>query len=262
MRPAHVSIIVGGSRGIGRAIAGALAARGGNVFVVGRSMARVHETVNELTALGFGEHLGRVLDVADPNDMSEMAAVCAAKFGRVDLLVVSAAVSGYEQIAQLPPQVLDLPLAAWRKAIDVNLHGVFLANRAVLPLMIRQGEGDILNIGSALTPHGMRGRALASAYSATKFALATFTQCLASEVSEHGVRVNTVFPGAVLTPLIEGTALAAPFGGHISPESFARAVVQLLEFPYDCIPSDPHILPMPGSGPTGPSRGAGNGKRS
>lgn len=244
MRQGHVSIIVGGSRGIGQAVACVLARRGGNVFIVGRDRRRIDATVDGLTALGPGRHLGRALDASDPEDMAEMAALCAEKFGRIDLLVFSAAVSGLENISKIPPQTSDLPLAAWRSALDVNLHGAFLANQAVLPLMFRQAEGDIINIGSALTPRGMRGRAHAAAYSATKFALAAFTHCLASEARERGIRVNIVFPGPVGTPLIEGTALAGGFGGLMTAEHFAEALVHLLELPADCTPGDPLILPM------------------
>jgi NAD(P)-dependent dehydrogenase (short-subunit alcohol dehydrogenase family) len=261
MRQGHVSIIVGGSRGIGQAIARALAARGGNVLVIGRDRQRIGETVGGLATLGTGQHFGRALDTSDPGDMSEMAAFCEEKFGRADLLVFSAAVSGYEDISKIPPQMLDLPFAAWRKALDVNLHGAFLANRAVLPLMVRQGEGDILNIGSALTPRGMRGRAHAAAYSATKFALTAFTHCLASEMSEHGIRVNVAFPGPIGTPLIEGTALASDFGGQITVEHFAQAMVRLLEFSTDCMPADPLVLPMRGGGLAARSRGATRGAR-
>jgi NAD(P)-dependent dehydrogenase (short-subunit alcohol dehydrogenase family) len=248
MRRDHVSIIVGGSRGIGQAIARALAARGGNVFVIGRNRERIDTTLQDLKTLGAGRHVGRVLDAAVPDDMSQMAAVCLEMFGRADLLVFSAVVAGYEEVTRLPPQVLDLPAVAWRKAIDVNLNGAFLANKAVLPLMIRQGDGDIINIASALTRYGMRGSAHAAAYSATKYALAAFTHCLASEVSEHGVRVNAIFPGTVATPLIDSTALASRFGGQIAAEHLALALIGLLEFSAHCTPVDPYILPMPGSG--------------
>ena len=259
MRQGHVGIVIGGSRGIGQAIARALAARGGNVFVIGRNRERVDATLKDLQALGTGQHIGRVLDAAIPDDMAQMAAICTETYGRADLLVFSAVVTGYEGISQLPLQMLDLPLVAWRKALDVNLHGVFLANKAVLPLMVRQGEGDIINIGSALTRHGMRGRAMAAAYSATKYALAAFTHRLASEVSEHGVRVNAIFPGTVATPLIDRTALASEFGGQITAEHLAEALIRLLEFPVDCLPRDPYILPTLGSGLSARGRGAGNG---
>lgn len=263
MKPGHVSIIAGGSRGLGQAIAHALAARGGNVCVIGRDRKRVEETVAQLAARELGQHLGLALDVSNPADMAEMAASCAEKFGRIDLLVFCAAVSGYENITKIPPQVLDLPVTAWRRAVDVNLHGAFLANRAVLPQMILQGEGNIINVGSALTPRGMRGRPHAAAYSATKFALAAFTRSLASEVDEHGIRVNVVFPGPVSTPLIEGTTLAADFGSPMSAENFAQAVVRLLDLPVDCVPVAPYILPLTSSvSRAAQSHGPRNGARS
>src|SRR4029078_3208155 len=118
-----------------------------------------------LGALGSGRHVGRLLDVSKPTDMDEMSRSCRQEFGHVDILVVSVVVAGYDDASgQMPPQVRDLPLAAWRHAVDVNLHGAFLANRAILPLMIERGEGEILNIGSSLTPRGMKGRAHAAAY--------------------------------------------------------------------------------------------------
>jgi len=261
MRRGHISIIVGGSRGVGQAVAHVLAARGGSVFVVGRNRARVDETVSSLAAHGPARHLGRVLDASDADAIAAMAAACVDVFGRIDLLVFSAAVSGLEEISKIPLQTLDLPVAAWRKALDVNLHGAFLANKAVLPVMIEQGEGHILNIGSALTPHGMRGRAHAAAYSATKFALAAFTHCLAAEASSHGIRVNVVFPGPIRTPLIEGTALAQDFGGQLTAEHFAEIVLRLLELPADCFAADPYIMPTKVVGPTVRIRGAADGTR-
>jgi NAD(P)-dependent dehydrogenase (short-subunit alcohol dehydrogenase family) len=230
--------------------------------VIGRNTQRINETVKDLGPLGSGQHIGRALDASAPDDMSEMAAVCIEKYGRIDLLVFSALASAEDNAIQLPPQVLDLPIAAWRNALDVNLHGAFLANQAVLPQMIRQGAGDILNVGSALRRRGMRGRAHAAAYAATKFALAAFTHSLASEVSEHGVRVNVVFPGPVRTPLIERTPLAIEFGGQMTAEHFVQALLDLLEFPVDCVPADPYILPMIRGLSTVQSRGAVSGWRS
>ena len=164
-----------------------------------------------------------------------------AHYGAVDLLVVSVVAVGYEG---LPPATRDLPLAAWQQAIDVNLHGPFLANRAFLPMMMASGEGDILNICSSTTPRGLRGTALAPGYSASKFAVAAFTRSLAEEAAEYGVRVNALFPGPVEAPLIAGTALARPFGGSMTPDSFAEAVIELLRMDGAAMP-DPHILPLP-----------------
>ena len=227
MRAGHVSVVVGASQGIGRALGRALAQRGGSVVAVARNRDRLAAVLAELGECGpGGQHRMYASDVSVPEDMQLLAAECAGHYGAVDLLVVSVVAVGYEG---LPPAIRDLPLAAWQRAIDVNLHGPFLANRAFLPMMMASGEGDILNICSSTTPRGLRGRALAAGYSATKFALAAFTRVLAEEAAEHGVRVNALFPGAVDTPLIAGTALASAYGGSITADNFAESVVHLLQ---------------------------------
>jgi NAD(P)-dependent dehydrogenase (short-subunit alcohol dehydrogenase family) len=247
MRGGHVSVIVGGSQGIGRALGVALARRGGSVLAVGRHGERLAATLAELREAGpAGKHSAERFDVAIPGDMAGLAGLCKSEYGHVDLLVVSAAVAGYEsEEGRLPPATRDLPLAAWQRAIDVNLHGVFLADRAFLPMMLARGAGDILNICSALTRHGQRGQALAPGYSASKFAVAAFTRALAAETAESGVRVNALFPGTVDTQLIAGTVLDKAFGGKIAAENFAAAVIELLEATEGSVLPDPHILPMP-----------------
>lgn len=247
MRPGHVSVIVGASQGIGRALARALARCGGSVVAVARNRDRLAATLDELRDCGRqGDHRVFALDVSIADDMQQLAADCAGHYRMVDLLVVSAAVAGYESgDSRLPPATRDLPLAAWQRAIDVNLHGPFRANRAFLPMMMARGEGDILNICSSTTPHGLRGTALAPGYSASKFAVAAFTQLLAEEAAEYGVRVNALFPGPVEAPLIARTALASPFGGSMSADSFAEAVINLLRVGEGAVLPDPHILPLP-----------------
>ena len=248
MRPGHVSVIVGGSSGIGRALAVELASRGGSVVAAARDPQRLASTLAELRQAGGGEHRTASYDVSVPGQMQEFASRCAADYGHVDLLVVSAAVAGYEGDAgRLPPSTDALPLSAWRRALDVNLHGVFLADTAFLPMMLDRGEGTILNIGSALTPHGMRGRALAPGYSATKFAVAEFTRVLAEELAETGVSVNALFPGTIDTPLIAGTALDRAFGGRIDANVFARSVIDFLVVTEGAGVPGPYILPTTGA---------------
>lgn len=242
MRHGHVSAVVGGSRGIGRALARRLAAEGGHVVVAGRDAARLDATLDEMRELGpQGRHAALALDIARPEDMQALAAACADRYGRLDLLVVSVLAAGYDG---LPPATRDLPLAAWQRSLDVNLNGVFLANRAVLSMMLAQRDGEIVNICSSTTPHGLSGRALAPAYSASKFAVAEFTRMLAAEVAEEGVRVSALFPGPVETPLIENTVLSAMFGGRIDADNFAEAVLELLQASQAAHAVDPHILPM------------------
>lgn len=240
-----VGVVTGATSGIGRAMALALAARGDLVVAVGRSPEKLAALERELAEAGPGRgHHVLGLDVASEADMARLRTTLE-EIGRVDLLVASAAVGRKLGGRSFPPPTAELPLEDWQVMIDVNLHGVFLANMAVLPLMREQGDGDILNIGSSTTPRGLRGTALAPAYAATKFALAQFGRDLDAEVAEDGVRVRTIFPGPVETPLIKGTALDGPFGGRIGDESFTRSLLAMLDFPSDMALRDPHILPVP-----------------
>lgn len=241
----RVGVVTGATSGIGRAMALALAARGDRVVAVGRSPDKLSALAADLAQAGPGAaHLVLGLDVASEADMAALRATLEG-IGRVDLLVASAAVGRKLGGRSFPPPTAELPLGDWQVMIDVNLHGVFLANMAVLPLMRAQGDGDILNIGSSTTPRGLRGTALAPAYAATKFALAQFGRDLDAEVAEEGVRVRTIFPGPVETPLISGTALDGPFGGRIGDESFTRSLLAMLDFPRDMALRDPHVLPVP-----------------
>lgn len=241
----RVGVVTGATSGIGRAMALALAARGDRVVAVGRSPEKLAALERELAEAGPGAgHLVLGLDVASEADMAALRARLE-KIGQADLLVASAAVGRKLGGRSFPPPTADLPLGDWQVMIDVNLHGVFLANMAVLPLMRAQGDGDILNIGSSTTPRGLRGTALAPAYAATKFALAQFGHDLDAELAEEGIRVRTIFPGPVETPLIRGTALDGPFGGRIGDDSFTQSLLAMLDFPPDMALRDPHILPVP-----------------
>lgn len=251
-----VSVVTGGSSGIGRALALALAARGDRVVVVGRDPGRLADTATALAAAAPpgtpADAILLALDVARPQDMAALRESLQA-LGRVDLLIASAALG--QAGAGLPPPTRDLALADWQAMLDVNLHGVFLANMAVAGMMRAAGEGDIVNIGSSTTPRGLRGTALAPAYSATKAALAGYGRALAAELAPEGVRVRTVFPGPVETPLIAGTLLDGPFGGRMQDAGFAAALLGLIDLGRRMVLPDPHFLPVPQRGPR--RRGAG-----
>jgi NAD(P)-dependent dehydrogenase (short-subunit alcohol dehydrogenase family) len=247
----RVCIVTGGSSGIGRTIAVAMAGAGCQVVIVGRDEKRIAEALAAVqSAGGTGHsgsgHLGLALDVSRPQDMARMAEVCRTRYGRIDVLIASAGIGRTPAaVSRLPVATKDLPREEWQGVIDVNLNGVFLSNRAVLPMMIAQGEGEIINICSSTTPRGLRGRPLAQAYSASKFAIAAFTEALAGEVEDQGIRVSAIFPGPVETPLIENTMLDGPFGGRIAQDTFAVAVLAVVEANLGLHLPRPHILPMP-----------------
>lgn len=246
--PDPAAIVTGGSSGIGRAIALALAEAGYRVAVVGTSAARVAATVDLLGgAAGTQRHLGLVLDVCSEPDMEAMGRRTLERFGRIDLLVASAGIGRLAGSSRVMPHATaDLPLAEWQGVIGVNLTGVFLSNRAVIPAMRAQGGGHILNVGSSTTPRGLRGTPYAPAYCASKFGLIGLTETLAEEESRHGIRVQVVLPGPVDTPLVDQTQLARPFGGPMSAESFSAAILSLVRMPLDTVVIHPHVLPFRG----------------
>lgn len=269
----RVCVVTGASSGIGQSVALAMARRGDQVLAIGRSAERLAATAALLAAAGPGAHRVLQLDVASEAEMAQLRAELEV-LGRVDILIASAAVGRGLGGRALPWPTADLPLADWQAMLDVNLHGVFLSNMAVLPLMRARGEGEIVNICSSTTPRGLRGTALAPGYAASKFALAEMGRVLAGEVGAEGIRVRTIFPGPVETPLIRDTLLDGPFGGRISDASFAEALLGLLDL--GCgdreggdrdggdqngggMLVDPHVLPVPtrGRGGRGGHRGGG-----
>jgi 3-oxoacyl-[acyl-carrier protein] reductase len=239
-----VAIVTGGSSGIGQALSLALAAAGYCIVVVGTTAARVNDTHARLAPVTNG-HLGLVLDVTREADVAAMVEQTVAHYGRVDLLLASAGVGKTPGSARLLPHATsDLPLEEWQYVIDVNLTGAFLCTRAVLPVMMRQKSGHVLLIGSSTTPRGLRGRAYAPAYCASKFGLIGLAEAAAAEAAAHGIRVQVLLPGPVDTPLVNQTGLARPFGGSLDGAQFAAAALyHITQQPADTVTPHLHILP-------------------
>lgn len=244
MSDTPVTVITGATSGIGRAMAVEQARRGHRVVGVGRSPERLDTLRAELDAAAPElAHDALSLDVGDAADMGKLRDHME-RIGRADVLIASA-VLGRDSEGVWPPRTHNLPLGDWQRALDVNLHGVFLADQAVLPLMREAENGDLVHIGSSTTPDGLRGTPLAPAYCATKFALAELGHRMAEELGPEGIRVRTIFPGPVDTPLIASTLLDEAFGGRVTAEDFATTLAGLLELCQIMDLPDPHILPMP-----------------
>lgn len=182
------AIITGGAAGIGLACAKRLAAEGARVSLWDLDQAALAAAKAEI---GTSAHSVAV-DVTDAEAVVAAAKASAAALGRVDVLVASAGISG--------PNVpsWEYPLDAWRRVIDINLHGVFHSCRAVVPIMRAAGYGRIVNIASIA---GKEGNPNAAAYSASKAAVIGLTKSLGKELADTDIRVNCITPAAVRTAI-------------------------------------------------------------
>jgi len=241
------AIVTGGSSGIGRAVAEALVADGVHVTLVGLTAERVQATAGDLTRVA-GERAGVLpltLDVREWSDMERMAEATLDRFGRIDLLVAAAGIAREPGSTRLiPSPVAQMAVSEWDAVISTNLRGVFLSNRAVLPTMIRQRSGTIINISSS--PAGLQGQAYAAAYSASKFGVRGLSQSLDEEVGRLGVRVHTIFPGLVDTSMISGTTLADSLGVPLPPQRVADLVLTMWKLQTDSRLVEPILTPVPG----------------
>jgi len=181
----RTAIVTGGAAGIGLAIAQRLAASGAKLALWDRDRAALDAA---RAALG-GAHLEAV-DVTSEGEVAAAVAGSLAALGRIDALVCSAGITGPNTT------VAQYPLADWKQVIDINLTGVFLCNRAVLPAMQAADYGRIVNIASIA---GKEGNPNASAYSASKAAVIALTKSLGKEMARTGIRVNCITPAAVRT---------------------------------------------------------------
>lgn len=184
-----IVIVTGGAMGIGYAIAELLAARGASVVIADRAGAGA--AAARLTARG-PEALGVDADVSLEGDVETMVAAALERFGRVDGLVNNAAI--YSSLRLKPFEALGVD--EWRQVLDVNVIGLFLCCRAVLPAFRRQGGGRIVNIASAVAFKGNPGMLH---YVASKGAVVSMTRALATELGPDGILVNSVAPGLTLS---------------------------------------------------------------
>ena len=180
------AIITGAARGLGLAIAQALAAQGHRISLWDRD-----GTAVEAAAQALGGH-PQTMDVTDPTSIAAALAGSEAAHGPADILVANAGITGPNHLTE------DYPVDAWRQVIDIDLTGVFLCCRAVLPGMRARDWGRIINIASIA---GKEGNPNAAAYSAAKAGVIALTKSIGKETATTGIRVNCVTPAAVETEL-------------------------------------------------------------
>ncbi|HXF98561.1 MAG TPA: glucose 1-dehydrogenase [Gaiellaceae bacterium] len=219
-----VAIVTGAAQGIGRAIADALAEEGARIVVADVQRA-------EEAAAAYPGGVGLTVDVSSEEDVARMAEETVARCGGVDILVNNAGL--YASLPMRP--FTEIPLAEWRRVMDVNVASMFLACRAVVPLMRERGGGKIVNISSGTV---FRGVPFLLHYVASKGAIVALTRALARELGPDGIHVNCVAPGftmsdgvkahpEVIERLRDVTIAARTIQRDQVPEDVAGAVVFL-----------------------------------
>jgi len=234
-----VVIVSGGTGGIGFATARAVGELGASVVVADLDPARVEAVAGELAGLGAAGTLGVAIDVRREEDHARLVQATLERFGRIDALIVCAGILRKRGTA--PKLVVDTGVDEWDDVMSINLRGVFLANRAVLPTLVAQRSGLIVNVSSV---QGLQGRAYDSAYCASKFGVIGLSQAVADEVKSYGVKVQALMPAAVATPFWEQNLPAPMPGDAMPPERVADVIVFMLLQPEDSVLVGPVIAPV------------------
>ena len=184
------ALITGAGKGIGKAIALALAKEGVNVILLARTQEEIDNIAAKARSLRV-KALAITADVADINSVNSAIEKALAEFKTIDILINNAGIAAFGKFLELEP-------TEWERIIQVNLMGTYYVTRAVLPNMIERQTGDIINISSTA---GLNGNALTSAYSASKFAVLGLTDSLMQEVRKHNIRVTALTPSTVATDM-------------------------------------------------------------
>lgn len=219
-----VAIVTGGSRGIGRAIAQALAREGATIVVCSRSLKANRETADQIEA-GGGSAYAYQVDITDAESVSALVKEVAARFERIDILVNNAGVTADNLLMRMKE-------SDWDTVIDTNLKGTFNFTKAVARTMIKQHGGKIINMTSVV---GMVGNAGQANYCASKAGIIGLTKSIARELASRNVTVNCVAPGLIRSAMTESLSDQAkeqaagliPLGRMGTPEDVAEVVTFL-----------------------------------
>lgn len=184
------ALITGAGKGIGKAIALALAKEGVNVILLARTQDEIENVAAKARALRV-KALAITADVSDINSVNIAVEKALSEFKTIDILINNAGIAAFGKFLELEP-------TQWERIIQVNVMGTYYVTRAVLPNMIERQTGDIINISSTA---GLNGNAMTSAYSASKFAVLGLTDSLMQEVRKHNIRVTALTPSTVATDM-------------------------------------------------------------
>jgi 3-oxoacyl-[acyl-carrier protein] reductase len=212
------AVVTGGSRGIGRAIAEALASAGAAVAICARSQPDITAMVTALNPPIRGNVIGKAVDLTNSDQVAEFFRFVDAEFGGVDILVNNAGVGIFRSVR-------DLTIEDWHTTLETNLNGVFYCCHEALPRMINRGGGSIINISSLAGRNPFAGGA---AYNASKFGLNGFSEALMLDHRNDNIRVTYVMPGSVDTAFSPRSASSS---WKIAPQDVAQVVLDVLAMP-------------------------------
>lgn len=227
------AIVTGAGRGIGKAIALGLARKGANVCLVSRTKRELEQLALEIGNLGQ-KAVPMAGDVSSENEVRSIVGRITREFPSIDILINNAGIGYFSPVIDMKTDQFDTMWA-------VNMRGVFLFSREVLPVMARQQSGDIINISSLAGRNSFIGGA---GYSATKWALIGFSRSLMLEVREKNIRVITICPGSVDTSFGDHSAQAVKSKGQIpTADDIATVVIDTLRMPRHVMVSEVDIRP-------------------
>lgn len=213
-----VAVVTGASSGIGKGIATALAERQVQLVLAGRNQARLEETANHLKETYNAQVETVITDVTQRRQVEQLVEQAKSHYGHLDVIVNSAG-------QMLSPAITDGDVEAWETMIDVNVKGTLYGINAALPHFKKQGSGHIINIASI---SGFEVTKQSTMYSAAKAAIHTITQGLEKELARTGIRVTSISPGMVDTPMGSGDSGDRK---KLEAKNIAEAVVYALEQP-------------------------------
>lgn len=236
-----VIVITGAGRGIGKAAAKTLAEKGAKVVACDRDFEAVQGVEQEIKAAG-GEAVGLMVDVTNRTQIDEMVNTTVEKFGRIDVLINNAGITQDSTLVKMTPEQFD-------RVIDINLKGVFHCTQAVVPQMIKQGKGKIINTSSVVGLYGNFGQ---TNYVATKAGVIGMTKTWAKELARKGITSNAVAPGFIATEMaaavpekvIDAMKEKTPVGRLGDPADIANAYLFLSSDASDYI--NGHVLSVDG----------------
>jgi 3-oxoacyl-[acyl-carrier protein] reductase len=228
----RVAVVTGAGRGIGKAVSLSLGRLGARVALAARTVAELEAVRAEMEALG-AESLVVPTDLTRDHDLERLVGETRRRWGAIDILVNNA---GWGRTSP----IVRASLEDWERTLRVNLWAPMVLTRLVLPELVAKGRGAVVNIGSIA---GRMGQANTSAYTASKFGLVGFTECLFEEAREHGVKVAAILPGFVDTSLIPATR-RLDRSKMIRPEDVAEAVCFVLVSPPTACPVEIVLRPQ------------------